>query len=93
MRVQNRNGEKNQAKLVGEGFAFLINTAIAPKKDGKKDGFFLSCTALFFQLEKKVCSASKGVAFFLHENEMHSRVSFYISPPFREGLVLKLYTI
>ena len=64
MRVQKQNGEKNQAKLVGEGFAFLINTAIAPKKDGKKDGFFLSCTALFFQLEKKVCSASKGVAFF-----------------------------
>ena len=52
------------------------------KKGWKKDGFFLSCTALFFQLEKKVCSASKGVAFFLHENEMHSRVSFYISSPF-----------
>ena len=82
MRVQKQNGEKNQAKLVGEGFVFLIKHRNCTKKGWKKDGFFLSCTALFFQLEKKVCSASKGVAFFLHENEMHSRVSFYISSPF-----------
>jgi len=80
MRVQNRNGEKNQAKLVGENFAFLINTAIAPKKDGKKDGFFLSCTALFFQLEKKVCSASKGVAFFTRKRNAFSCFLLYFSP-------------
>jgi len=82
MRVQNRNGEKNQAKLVGEGFAFLINTAIAPKKDGKKDGFFLSCTALFFQLEKKVCSASKGVAFFYTKTKCILVFPSIFLPPF-----------
>jgi hypothetical protein len=82
MRVQNRNGEKNQAKLVGEGFAFLINTAIAPKKDGKKDGFFLSCTALFFQLEKKVCSASKGVVFFYTKTKCILVFPSIFLPPF-----------
>ncbi|PVH39116.1 hypothetical protein PAHAL_5G439500 [Panicum hallii] len=42
MRVQNQNGEKNQAELVGGGFAFLINAAIAPKMDGKRTvSFFL----------------------------------------------------
>ena len=82
MRVQKQNGEKNQAKLVGEGFAFLINTAIAPKKDGKKDGFFLSCTALFFQLEKKVCSASKGVAFFYTKTKCILVFPSIFLPPF-----------
>jgi len=82
MRVQKQNGEKNQAKLVGESFAFLINTAIAPKKDGKKDVFFLSCTTLFSNWKRRYVRHQKVWLFFLHENEMHSRVSFYISSPF-----------
>ena len=82
MRVQNRNGEKNQAKLVGEGFVFLIKHRNCTKKGWKKGRFLSFLYDIVFQLEKKVCSSSKGVAFFLHENEMHSRVSFYISSPF-----------
>jgi len=92
MRVQNRNGEKNQAKLVGESFAFLINTAIAPKKDGKRTVSFFLVRHCFSNWKRRYVRHQK-VWLFLHENEMHSRVSFYISPPFREGLVLKLYTI
>jgi len=80
MRVQKQNGEKNQAKLVGEGFVFLIKHRNCTKKGWKKDGFFLSCTALFFQLEKKVCSASKGVAFFTRKRNAFSCFLLYFSP-------------
>jgi len=57
-------------------------------------GRFLSFLyGIVFPIGKEGMFGIKRCGFFLHENEMHSRVSFYISPPFREGLVLKLYTI
>jgi len=52
------------------------------KKGWKNDGFFLSCTALFFQLEKKVCSASKGVAFFYTKTKCILVFPSIFLPPF-----------
>jgi hypothetical protein len=81
MRVQNQNGEKNQAELVGGGFAFLINAAIAPKMDGKRTvSFFLVRHCI--PIGKEGMFGIKRCGFFLHENEMHSRVSYYICPHF-----------
>ena len=91
MRVQKQNGEKNQAKLVGEGFVFLIKHRNCTKKGWKKGRFLSFLYDIVFQLEKKVCSASKGVAFFTRKRNAFSRFFLYFLP-FREGLVLKLYT-
>ena len=82
MRVQNRNGEKNQAKLVGEGFAFLINTAIAPKKDGKKDVFFLSCTTLFSNWKRRYVRHQKVWLFFYTKTKCILVFPSIFLPPF-----------
>jgi len=92
MRVQNRNGEKNQAKLVGESFAFLINTAIAPKKDGKMTVSFFLVRHCFSNWKRRYVRHQKVWLFFTRKRNAFSRFFLYFLP-FREGLVLKLYTI